>query len=222
MNRDKHAAFQSMPKFLCATALLLILCVPLNANLLFSFELFEADGTTPLAQPIMVNDTFVAAMSVQDTSGIVGGGAQAVLYAYAYDTGLLTQDGPLTLNALGGWSNVGGTTTTPTGGTVEAFTFTVPATGAVVEVARSTFTGDSTGAAVFTMAGAGGPGATFVTHDGRGWDAAGNCVTLGPAPDPDCTGEVVQFGAETVNIVPEPASVAMLLIGIVGFLARRR
>ena len=52
MNLDISRGYQPMLKSLSALALLLLLCVPLNADLIFSFDFYDVGTSNTLTQPI--------------------------------------------------------------------------------------------------------------------------------------------------------------------------
>jgi hypothetical protein len=215
MNRDTHAAFQSLPKFLCATALLLILCVPLNADLIFSFDFYDVGTTNPLTQPIMVGDMFDMAITATDSTG--ASEFQAGLLDWTFDVARLAgpavgTPGGATFNSV--FADLGHATTA-IGGTFNGLDLLGNSTNPI-EILRAKYTATATGSAAFSTAGSAGPGATFTTTDGRGWDQNG--VQVSPVGGT----EVVQFGTGEVIIVPEPSSIAFLLMGLMGLVARRR
>jgi hypothetical protein len=163
-------------------------------------DFYDVGTTTPISQPIMIGETFDLALSVQDT---VGAGVTAALFDWFFDNTLLTQGAGFQLGA--GWTNLGGSTTTASGGTVEAFTFMPPTPpDDIVEIARIDYMATAAGTAIFTTAGTGNPeAATFVTFDDRGFFPDGTCNPTSPT---SCDGEMVQFGTGQVVIVAAPSS----------------
>lgn len=206
-----------MLKSLSALVLLLLLCVPLNADLIFSFDFYDVGTSNTLTQPINIDDMFDMAITATDSTG--ASELQAAVLDWTFDTSRLSgpavgMPGGATFNSV--FSDLGHATSA-TGGTFNGLDLLGNSTNPI-EILRATYTATAAGTADFTTFGSGAapPAATFTTTDGRGWDRDG--LQVGPSGGM----EIVQFGTGSVLIVPEPAAITIFLIGLVALVSHRR
>ena len=116
--------------------LTLALCVPVNADIVFSYGFFRVGTTIPVPQPVKIGRTFDAVIFVEDTGPVNplkdnGLGVSGIRFDFFFDTSRLTQDPNAMSSELPhnpdsspvDWLNVGGSETTfnATGGRATLF-----------------------------------------------------------------------------------------------------
>ncbi len=207
-----------MKRTLAGVFVVMVCAASTFGDIIISANVYEAGTTTPLAQPINVGDMFDLVLSSSDTlgSGLIFGAVE-----WTFDGSLVSQDPVASWTFDSGYQYLTPSTgETANGGIVEFAHFSTPP--ASFDMVRIKYTATAQGTASFTTAGfiQGDPPnpafTTFSTADGRGFLANGDPANAA------ATGEEIMFGSVAVEIVPEPATLSLLFLGLTGVALRSR